>query len=101
VLEIPEKQFDAFTVTYSSSHGYHTLGALIDAAEGIGLDRKTAQLASAHALADGIVAWREGDASLEELSQEAITPGGVAAAVIDALDSSGYHRAITRGLEAE
>jgi pyrroline-5-carboxylate reductase len=100
VLEIPEKQFDAFTVTYSSSHGYHTLGALIDAAEGIGLDRKTAQLASAHALADGIVAWREGDASLEELSQEAITPGGVAAAVIDALDSSGYHRAITRGLEA-
>ena len=25
VAEIPEKQFDAFTVTYSSSHGLHAL----------------------------------------------------------------------------
>jgi pyrroline-5-carboxylate reductase len=100
VLEIPEKQFDAFTVTYSSSHGYHALAALIHAAEGIGLDREIAQLAAAHALADGIAAWRESDVSLQELSREAITPGGIAAAVINALDSSGYKRAITRGLEA-
>ncbi len=28
VLEIPESKFDAFTVTYSSSHGYHALSVL-------------------------------------------------------------------------
>src|SRR5579863_6384586 len=28
VLEIPEKEFDAFTVTYSCSHGYHALAVL-------------------------------------------------------------------------
>jgi pyrroline-5-carboxylate reductase len=100
VIEISEKQFDAFTVTYSSSHGYHALSVLIDAAEGIGLDRKTAQLAAAHALADGIVAWREGDASLEELSQEAATPGGIAAAVMSAMDGRGYRQSIVNGLRA-
>jgi len=31
VLEIPENRFDAFTVTYSSSHGYHALAALVNA----------------------------------------------------------------------
>lgn len=100
VREIPERQFDAFTVTYSSSHGYHALAALIDAAVGIGLDHKTAELAAAHALADGIAAWREGDASLQELSREAITPGGIAAAVINSLDTSGYQQVIKRGLVA-
>jgi pyrroline-5-carboxylate reductase len=100
LVEIPEKQFDAFTVTYSSSHGYHALSALIDAARRIGLDRRTAQLASAHALADGIAAWRAGDASLEELSQEAATPGGIAAAVTDATDSCGYKQSIVSGLRA-
>ncbi|HZW81041.1 MAG TPA: pyrroline-5-carboxylate reductase dimerization domain-containing protein [Candidatus Deferrimicrobiaceae bacterium] len=100
VLEIPEKQFDAFTVTYSSSHGYHALSALIDAAEGIGLDRKTAQLAAAHALADGIAACRESGASLEELSHEAATPGGIAAAVMNAVDSCGYRKSIVCGLRA-
>ncbi|MGA9507534.1 MAG: pyrroline-5-carboxylate reductase dimerization domain-containing protein [Candidatus Sulfotelmatobacter sp.] len=99
-IEIPEKQFDAFTVTYSSSHGYHALSALIAAAEAIGLDRRTAQLAAAHALADGIAAWREGDASLEELSQEAATPGGIAAAVINAIDHRGYKQSILSGLRA-
>lgn len=100
VLEIPEKQFDAFTVTFSSSHGYHALAALIEAAEKIGLDRKSARVAAAHALADGIAAWREGKASLEELLHEAATPGGVAAAVMDALDHSGYRQTIARGLRA-
>lgn len=100
VIEIPEKQFDAFTVTYSSSHGYHALSALIDAAERIGLDRSTAQLAAAHALADGIAAWREGDASLQELSQEAATPGGIAAAVMNATDRCGYKQSIVSGLRA-
>ena len=32
VFEIPESKFDAFTVTYSSSHGYHALAALAGAA---------------------------------------------------------------------
>jgi pyrroline-5-carboxylate reductase len=100
LIEIPEKQFDAFTVTYSSSHGYHALAALIAAAEGIGLDRRTAQLAAAHALADGIAAWRAGDASLEELSQEAATPGGIAAAVMSTIDGCGYQRSIVSGLRA-
>jgi pyrroline-5-carboxylate reductase len=100
VLEIPEKQFDAFTVTFSSSHGYHALAALIVAAEKIGLDRKTARLAAAHALADGIAAWREGESSLEELLQEAATPGGTAAAVMNAMDRSGYRKTIARGLRA-
>jgi pyrroline-5-carboxylate reductase len=100
LIEIPEKQFDAFTVTYSSSHGYHALSALIDAAEGIGLDRRVAQLAAAHALADGIAAWRAGDASLEELSQEAATPGGIAAAVMNAIDGRGYRQSIVSGLRA-
>ena len=100
MIEIPEKQFDAFTVTYSSSHGYHALAALIAAAEGIGLDRRTAQLAAAHALADGIAAWRAGDASLEELSQEAATPGGIAAAVMNAIDGRGYRQSIVSGLRA-
>jgi pyrroline-5-carboxylate reductase len=100
VLEIPEKQFDAFTVTFSSSHGYHALAALISAAEKIGLDRKRARLAAAHALADGIAVWREGKSSLEELLEEAATPGGTAAAVMDAMNRAGYRQATVRGLRA-
>ena len=98
VAEISEKQFDAFTVTYSSSHGYHALSALVGAAEAIGLDRKTALVAGAHALADGIAAWREGDLSLERLLREAATPGGVAEAVTAALDQAGYRRIVKNGL---
>jgi pyrroline-5-carboxylate reductase len=100
VLEIPEKKFDAFTVTFSSSHGYHALAALTDAAEKIGLDRKSARIGAAHALADGIAAWREGKSSLEELLQEAATPGGTAAAVMNAMDRSGYRKTIAGGLRA-
>ena len=60
VLEIPESKFDAFTVTYSSSHGYHALAALAAASlRKLGLSRKTALTAAAHALADGILSWRE------------------------------------------
>jgi len=100
VLEIPENQFDAFTVTFSSSHGYHALATLIDAAEAIGLDRKSARVAAAHALADGISAWRAGTSSLEDLLQEAATPGGTAAAVIASVNDAGYARIIARGLRA-
>ena len=100
VIEIPENHFDAFTVTYSASHGYHALGALAQAAEKVGLDRKTAIIAAAHALADGINAWREGKLSLDDLLREAATPGGTAATVIQAMTSAGYDRAVERGIRA-
>jgi pyrroline-5-carboxylate reductase len=100
VLEIPESKFDAFTVTYSSSHGYHVLAALAGAAQGLGLDRKTALTAAAHALADGILAWREGDISLDDLLREAATPGGIAATTMASMDRSGYNRIVQRGLRA-
>lgn len=100
VVEIPEKQFDAFTVTFSSSHGYHALAALTAAAEALGLNRKIASVAAAHALADGIAAWRKGASSLQELLQEAVTPGGIAGAVIESLDSAGYQKIIAAGLRA-
>jgi pyrroline-5-carboxylate reductase len=100
ILEIPEKQFDAFTVTFSSSHGYHALATLSDAAEAIGLDRKTARTAAAHALADGVLAWRGSKLRLEELVHEAATPGGTAAAVMKRMNRSGYRRIVEQGLRA-
>jgi pyrroline-5-carboxylate reductase len=100
VLEIPESKFDAFTVTYSSSLGYHTLAALVAAAETVGLDHMSARLAAAHALADGITAWRESNLSLDELLQEAATPGGTAATVMASLDNAGYGKMLEQGLRA-
>jgi pyrroline-5-carboxylate reductase len=100
VLEIPERTFDAFTVTYSCSHGYHALAALAEAGQRVGLDRRAALLAAAHALADGIAAWREGDISLDALLHEAATPGGIAAAVMEASDRAGYRDSVQRGLAA-
>ena len=100
VLGIPEQQFDAFSVTYSSSHGYHALAALAEAAIKIGLDRKTAFIAAAHALADGINYWREGKTTIAELLNEAATPGGVAEATMIEMDRSGHRRAIQNGLRA-
>ncbi len=100
VLEISESKFDAFTVAYSSSHGYHALAALAGAAKKLGLDRKSALIAAAHALADGILAWREGDIPLHRLLHEAATPGGIAATVMAAMDNAGYERIVERGLRA-
>jgi pyrroline-5-carboxylate reductase len=100
VIEIPESKFDAFTVTYSSSHGYHALAALAQAAQAAGLDRRVALVAAAHALADGIVAWREGKHSLESLLEEAATPGGIAAATMVAMDAAGYRNAVGKGIRA-
>jgi pyrroline-5-carboxylate reductase len=100
VIEIAERNFDAFTVTYSSSHGYHALATLAGAAQKLGLGRKTALTAAAHALANGIEYWREGHLSLEGLLHEAATPGGIAAAVMSAMDSAGYARVVERGLRA-
>ncbi len=100
VVEIPERKFDAFTVTYSCSHGYYALATLARAAQAAGLDRNTALLASAHALADGIIAWRDGKHSLESLLEEAVTPGGIAAAAATKMDAAGYGRAVRQGIAA-
>jgi pyrroline-5-carboxylate reductase len=100
VVEIPESKFDAFTVIYSCSHGYHALATLARIAQAAGLDRKTALLASAHALADGIIAWRDGRDLLESLLEEAVTPGGIAAATATAMDAAGYGRAVRQGVVA-
>jgi pyrroline-5-carboxylate reductase len=100
VCEVAERKFDAFTVTYSASHGYHALEALAQAAQKLGLDRQTAFAAAAHALADGIVSWREGTESLASLLREASTPGGIAAAVMNTMNSAGYAQSIERGLRA-
>jgi pyrroline-5-carboxylate reductase len=100
VLEITESKFDAFTVTYSSSHGYHALVTLAEAAMHLRLDRKTALTAAAHALADGIGCWRESGISLNALLQESATPGGIAAATIARMDKAGYKRSVKKGLVA-
>lgn len=100
VLEISEPQFDAFTAAYSSTHGYHALAALAKAAQVAGLDRATALTAAAHALTDGISYWRESGQRLEDLLHEAVTPGGIAAATMNAMDAAGYQRAVTAGIRA-
>ncbi len=100
VVEVPERSFDAFTATYSSSHGYHALATLASAAQRAGLDRKTALTAAAHALADGIHYWREGALSVDTLLHEAVTPGGIAAASMAAMDKAGYRQAVQKGIQA-
>lgn len=100
VVEIPENKFDAFTVTYSPSHGYHALQSLAQAGRRAGLDRKTALLAAAHALSDSIGAWREGEHTVESLLHEAATPGGIAATTMAAMNAAGYQRALQKGVAA-
>ncbi|HST10228.1 MAG TPA: NAD(P)-binding domain-containing protein [Terriglobales bacterium] len=100
VIEIPESVFDAFTVTYSASHGYHALATLAQSAETLGLDRKTAFTAAAHALGDAIVSWRGGEDTLDALLHEAATPGGIAATVMHSMDAAGYSRIIQKALGA-
>lgn len=100
VVEVSERKFDAFTATYSSSHGYHALAALANAARDAGLDAKAALIAAAHALSDGIQYWRESRLRLEDLLEEAATPGGIAAATMEAMDKAGYARAVARGIQA-
>jgi len=100
VVEIPESQFDAFTVTYSASHGYHAVATLARAAERLGLPRKIALTAATHALADGILAWREDDIPLDRLLDEAATPGGISSTVIESMNRAGYRRAVQQGLAA-
>jgi pyrroline-5-carboxylate reductase len=100
VLELPERQLDTITATHSPTHGYHALVTLSKAARDAGLDPETALIAAAHALGDGIAYWRGSGQSLEDLLQEAATPGGIAAATMAAMDKSGYARVIANGLKA-
>ena len=100
VLEISERQFDGFTAAYSSSHGYHALATLAAAAQKAGLDRATALTAAAHALSDGVGYWRQSGLPLADLLHEAITPGGIAAATMSAMDRAGYARVVAKGLKA-
>jgi len=100
VLELPERQLDAITAAHSPTHGYHAVATLAKAARAAGLDRKTALIAAAHALGDGIAYWRASGLSLDELLEEAATPGGIAAATMIAMDNSGYGRAVASGIRA-
>jgi pyrroline-5-carboxylate reductase len=100
VIEIPEREFDAFTVVYSTSQGYHALAARIRAARRIGLSARTAFLAAAHGLAEGVRAVANTRASLEELLAEAATPGGIAAEVLRVLHAGGYERLVERAYRA-
>jgi pyrroline-5-carboxylate reductase len=100
VLEVPEKKFDVFTATYSSSHGYHALAALSRAGQELGLDRPAALAAAAHALAGGVMAFTESKLPLQTLIHEAATPGGIASTVLKAMDEAGYYRAVERGVRA-
>ena len=100
VIEITERNFDAFTATYSCCHGYKALAVLAQAAQKAGLSRSTALVAAAHALADGILAWRDCRLSVDELLQEAATPGGVAAKVMSTMDAHGYSLIVEKSLRA-
>ena len=100
VLDLPEKQFDAITATHSPTHGYHALAHLAKAAINAGLDRKSALIAAAHALCDGIAYWRESEEDLDDLLHEAATPGGIAAATMAAMDDAGYANVVAKGLRA-
>ncbi len=100
VLDLPEEQMDAITATASPTNGYHALAALVKAAQRAGLNRPAAQMAAAHALSGGIEYWRKSTQSLDELLEEAATPGGIAAATMAAMDESGYGRAVANGIRA-
>ncbi len=100
VIDLPESQLDAITATHSPTHGYHALAALAEASRRAGLNPEVAMIAAAHALSDGIVYWRQSGQSLEELLEEAATPGGIAAATMAAMNRSGYGKAVDRGIRA-
>jgi pyrroline-5-carboxylate reductase len=100
VVQIPEREFDAFTVVYSTSQGIHALAARIRAARKIGLSPRTSSLAAAHALVEGVRALGEGDTGLDELLAEAATPGGIAAKVMEVMHAGAYDRLVERAFRA-
>jgi len=100
VVELSELHFDAFTATYSPSHGYHALHTLAGAAIKLGLPPKLALTAAAHALGDSIVSWRGARIPLRTLIREAATPGGIAASVMSSLDRGNYGALVEKALRA-
>ncbi len=100
VVEIPEREFDAFTVVYSTSQGYHALAARMRAARKLGLSPRCAFLAAAHGLAEGVRALEENPGATEKLLAEAATPGGVAAEVMRVLRAGGYDGLVERAYRA-
>ena len=100
IIHIPDRQMDAWTVTYSSTQGLYALQALASAGQRLGLSRRVALVAAFHALGHSIAAWRDGDVPLAELLHEAATPGGIAAECMAALDSGGYPKLVERALRA-
>lgn len=101
LVEIPERQFDAFTVAYSPSYGYHALGSLAQAAQEAGLERATALMAAAHAVGDAVTYWREiGFPNPANLLKEAATPGGTAEAFVAAMKRAGFDKILAQGLRA-
>ena len=100
VLEIPEREFDGFTVAYSTSQGYHALAARTRAGRRLGLSARTAFVAAAHGLAEGVRALEENPAALLELLAEAATPGGVAAETMRAMRAGGYEKIVESAYRA-
>jgi pyrroline-5-carboxylate reductase len=100
VLEFSDKQMDIITASHSPTYGYHAVATLAKAIQDAGLDGKTALIAAAHALGDGIYYWQQSGETLDALLEEAATPGGIAAATMAAMDKAGYPRAIAKGLTA-
>jgi len=104
VLEIPEGDFDAFSVVYSTSQGYHALAARIRAARKLGLDAQTALVAVRHSLLDALRDVGEisgkNPAALDELIAAAATPGGLAAKTLETQRAAGYDRSIERAFRA-
>ena len=99
-VEIPEREFDAFTVAYSTSQGYHALAARMRAARRLGLSERTALLAAAHGLVEGVRAVAKNPAALDALLAEAATPGGIAAEVTRVMRAGGYERLVERAYRA-
>jgi len=100
VVEIPEREFDAFTVVYSTSQGYHALAARVRAARKLGLSPRIAFAAAAHGLAEGVRALEKNPAALEDLLAEAATPGGIAAEVLRSMHAGGYEQLVERAYRA-
>ncbi len=100
VIHVRDREMDAFTVTYSSTHGQYALRALSTAGQKLGLSARVALIAAAHALGESVISWREGGVPLNELLHEAATPGGIAAACMSAMDQAGYPKIVERALRA-
>jgi len=100
IIHIPDREMDAFTVAYSSSHGQYALQTLAAAAQKLGLPRRIALIAAAHALGESVLAASESGSRTPELLREAATPGGIAAECMAALDAGGYPKIVEGALRA-